>query len=48
MDLYKIAVSNLKGIGKQRLKQISQRTNGINVLFEHDLNYLVKHFKIKK
>ena len=48
MDLYKIAASNLKGIGKQRLKQISRRTNGIHALFEHDLNYLVKHFKIKK
>lgn len=48
MDLYKIAASNLNGVGKHRLKQISHRTNGINTLFEHDLNYLVKHFKIKK
>ncbi|MDG2152387.1 MAG: DNA-processing protein DprA [Crocinitomicaceae bacterium] len=48
MDLYKIAASNLKGVGKQRLKQISLKTNGINALFKYDLNYLEKHFKIKK
>ncbi len=48
MDLYKIAASNLKGVGKQKLKQIILRTNGIKALFEHNTNYLEKHFKLKK
>lgn len=48
MDLYKIAASNLKGVGKQRLKQISPKTNGINALFEENLFSLEKKFNLKK
>lgn len=48
MDLYKIAASNLKGIGKQKLKQLCLRTNGINALFEENLCSLEKKFNLKK
>ena len=48
MDLYKIAASGLKGIGKKTLTKLCAKTNGLKALFEEDIISLSERCNIKK
>ena len=48
MDLYKIAASNLKGIGRRKLIQLSNESIGLKALFEDDIDALADRIKIKR
>jgi len=48
MELYKIAASNLKGIGRTKLKQLLKKTNGLSAFFERSTNELSELFGVKK
>ena len=48
MELYKIAASNLKGIGIKKLKQLCVKTQGLKTLFEKDIEALSLLCNVKK
>ena len=48
MELYKIAASNLKGIGRSKLKQICSRIGSLNDIFEKSTDELSAHLEVKK
>lgn len=48
MELYKIAASNLYGIGIKKLKLLCEKSGGLNALFEEDLNSLSTRCGINK
>ena len=48
MELYKIAASNLNGIGINKLKKICNKTNGLKGVFEKSTKEISELLGIKK
>ncbi len=48
MELYKIAAANLKGIGRNKLKQICSRIGSLNGVFEKSTDELSAILEVKK